>query len=218
MGDNLQLAETRTGQRIVHTGEVIRFHCRHRLTQLRQLTRPRRSIHACACQGFEAIPVKSPDSVARWERRGWSAAYRLHHSVALIIGEKENLVANDRAAKCSAELVLVVSAFLPRWIEVVARIQIGVAQEFEDVSVPLVCAGFGYDVDLRAGIIAVFGIGVVGQNAKFRDGIEVRNRARTRISNFLNVSIPFRMKPFAASRMPLTETAPAFRSPETRGT
>src|SRR5215469_14293637 len=93
---------------------------------------------------------------------------------------------NDRSANRAPELVLMISTDLTGQIEVVPGIEIGVAQEFEQVSVETVGAGLGDDVDLPAAVVPVLGIVVVGQDPKFRDGIQVGNRSRASVTTFLH--------------------------------
>src|SRR5215472_6672060 len=93
---------------------------------------------------------------------------------------------NDRSANRAPELVLVISPDLTGQIEVVPGIEIGVAQEFEQVSVEAVGTGFGDDVDLPAAEVSVLGIVVVCQDAKFRDGVKVGNRSRPTVAALLD--------------------------------
>src|ERR1700728_331636 len=58
---------------------------------------------------------------------------------SLVDSKKENLVADDGAAEGAPKLVLVVSPAAVH-IEIILCVQIGVAQKFESVAVPLVGA------------------------------------------------------------------------------
>ena len=51
---------------------------------------------------------------------------------------------------------------------------------------PLVGARFCHYVDLRAGVVTVFRVCVVGQDPEFCNRVEIRNGARTRVAHFLN--------------------------------
>ena len=82
----------------------------------------------------------------------------------------------DGAAECPAELVLAKDAAGGR--EVVAGVQIGVAEEVEGVAVKCIAARFGDDADLAAAVLAVFGVVVAGDDAELGDGIEVGNDGR----------------------------------------
>ena len=83
---------------------------------------------------------------------------------ALVIGEEEELVAKERSAKRSAKLVLVINAAGGR--EIIARIQIGVAQKVEHVAVKLVGSRLRNHVDEPAAVVAVLGVEVIGDNSK----------------------------------------------------
>ena len=110
----------------------------------------------------------------------------LRRSGSLIIGEEENLVLSNRAAERSAELVLIECAARGR--KVVARVEIGVAQEFESIAVKCVGAGFRDDVDLAAAELAIFRVEVVGENPELGDGIEVGNDRRAHVDVFFDVA------------------------------
>jgi hypothetical protein len=59
--------------------------------------------------------------------------------------------------------------------EKIARVEIGVSQEFEGVPMKLVGSGFRNDVDLASGIFPILRVKVVGQDSEFGDGIEIGN-------------------------------------------
>lgn len=65
-------------------------------------------------------------------------------------------------------------------------VQVGVAKKFEGVAVPIIGTGFGYHIDLAAGIVAVFGVEVIGDDSEFGDGIEIRNGPGTRKTSLLH--------------------------------
>ncbi len=69
----------------------------------------------------------------------------------------------------------------------IARIQIGIAQKFESVAVQRVGAAFGHHVHDAAGIVAKFGVEVVGQHAEFGKRIEIGNDAGAAVHLFLHV-------------------------------
>ena len=73
----------------------------------------------------------------------------------LLPAEEEELVALDGAAEAVAEVVVAKRRTHGR--EEVARVQFVVAQELEGRAVEIVAAGFGDDVDLRAGVPTVLG-------------------------------------------------------------
>ena len=110
----------------------------------------------------------------------------LRRSGALIVGEEENLVLADRAADGSSKLVLVERAARGR--KIVAGIQIGVAQEFEDIAVECIGPGFRDHVDLAAAELAVFRVEVAGENPELGDGIQVGNDRRAHVDVFFDVA------------------------------
>ncbi len=93
---------------------------------------------------------------------------------------------DDRAADRSPKLILMVGSNFSYRIEEVARVQIGVAQKFECVSMEAVCPRLGNDVDLPTAVVAILGVIVVGQNTKLRDGIKVGNCRCAAIAPFLH--------------------------------
>ena len=111
---------------------------------------------------------KLPDSTAAVGAPVITCGDPLNHSVSLIIGKEEDFVALDGPAECAAELILVIGAALSR-VEIIRGIEIGIAQEFEKVAVILVRAGFGDHVDKSAAVVAVFGVEIVGEYAKFSE-------------------------------------------------
>ncbi len=80
-------------------------------------------------------------------------------------------------------------AFGPRRcrVEKVAGIKVGVAQKFKSAAVKAVSAGFGSDVDLTAAVVAIFRVKIIGDDAKFRDGIQIGQNAGTIVPAFLHV-------------------------------
>ena len=130
----------------------------------------------------DRLPVRSCSG----RHRNLARVHALGRSRPLIIAEKENLVLSDRAAERAAELVLIERAARGR--KIVARIEIGVAEEFENVAVKCIGAGFRDHVDLSAAEFAVFGVEVVGENPKLGDGIEVRNNRRAHVDVLFHVA------------------------------
>ena len=127
--------------------------------------------------------------VAAFQRGGRGSGdalgYALNHPVSLIVCKEENLVALNGAAERAAKLVLVIGAALSL-VEEVRGIEIGIAHEFEKISVVAVGAGLGYHVDQAAAVIAVLGVGIVCQDAKLINRIEVGNRAGAGKSELLH--------------------------------
>ena len=105
---------------------------------------------------------------------------------SLVVDKKENLVFLYRATKCSAKLVLNVNA--ASWGIVVPGIQVSVAQKVEGVAVKTVGSGLGDDIDLAAAVVAIFGIEVIGNNAKFGDRVQIWNERGAIVNAFLRVS------------------------------
>ena len=105
---------------------------------------------------------------------------------ALVIGEEEDLVLADRAAQRSSELVLVERPARGR--KVVAGVQIGIAQEFENVAVERVGAGFGHHVDLASAEFAVFRVEVARENPELGDGIQVGDDRGAHVDVFFDVA------------------------------
>ena len=110
----------------------------------------------------------------------------LRRSRPLIVAEEENLVSANRAAEGAAELILVEGSARGR--EIIARVEIRVAQEFKTVAVKCIGAGFRDDVDLAAAEFAVLGVKVVRQNAEFGDGIEIGNDRCAVVHVFFDVA------------------------------
>src|SRR5580692_9699449 len=106
-------------------------------------------IHETACHAGQ---------IAGFESSGWCPVDELRHalneSISLIIGKEENLILNDRTAKRSTELVLVIRRSLAL-IEEVRGVKIGVPQELENISVVQVRTGLGNHVNLTAAVVAI---------------------------------------------------------------
>ena len=77
----------------------------------------------------------------------------------------------DRTAESPAKLVLVECPALGR--EVVAGIEIGIAQEFENVAMQGIGPGLCDDVDLASAELTIFGVKVIGENAELGDRVQI---------------------------------------------
>ena len=75
---------------------------------------------------------------------------------SLVVGEEEDLIFSNRAPNRPPELVLV--EFTSRRREIIASIEIGVSNEFENIAMKCVRSRFGNDVDLAATEFAVLGV------------------------------------------------------------
>src|SRR6201997_4274310 len=122
-------------------------------------------------------------------KRGWyrDGSGRNSHisSVLLVIPEEEDLAFYDRAAHRSAKLVLVPWPS-PVPIEIIRRIERGIAEELKDVAMNLIRPGLGYDVDLPTGEIPIRRVKVVRNNPKLRQRVQVWHHRRSRISVLLH--------------------------------
>ena len=127
----------------------------------------------------DRFPVRSCDR----RDRNLAGVHALGRTRPLIVAEEENFVLANRAAECAAELVLIEGPARGR--EIIARIEIRVAQELKTVAVKRVGAGFRDDVDLAATEFAVLGVKVVRQNTKLGDGIEIWDYRRAHCSRLL---------------------------------
>ena len=97
-------------------------------------------------------------------------------ALPLVVGEEEDLVLAEWTAKGPAILILMKGRALRG--EVIPCIEIGIAEELEDVAMKGVCPGLCNDIDDATGKAAILGVHVARENAKFSDGIEVGNDAR----------------------------------------
>ena len=92
----------------------------------------------------------------------------------------------DRTTDCAAELILIECR--ASGIEVASRVQAGVSEEFERISVQRVTPRFAHDRDNSAVVIAILRIKVVGENPKFFNRIKVRNDGCPSVHMFLNIN------------------------------
>ena len=104
----------------------------------------------------------------------------------LVVAEEEDLAALERTAERPARLVLVEFRAFGR--EVVAGVEVGVAEELEHVAAKHVAARLGHDVDDAAVVVAVFRIEVVRQQPELFDGIEIRHDAGAAVHPLLDVA------------------------------
>ena len=88
---------------------------------------------------------------------------------AFVIHEQERLVLDDGAAKRHAILPHAEGRHSGERIVEIAGIEDGIAEITIDRAVVIVGAGFGDDIDLPAGLRAVFGVIERGTHAVFRD-------------------------------------------------
>jgi hypothetical protein len=115
--------------------------------------------------GKVPLPVRS-------RRNGYkSSAVTDALACSLIVHEEKYLVANNRTPKRSAKLVLVINA--AGLVEVVARIQVGISQEFEGIPMKPIRAGFGDDIDQTPVVVTIFGVKIIGNDPKLGNGVEV---------------------------------------------
>ena len=83
----------------------------------------------------------------------------------LVVAKDEQLVLHDWGAEGAPELISLEHA--PLWIEVTARVEFFVAQEFVNRTVNFVGARLGDNIDDSAGEAAELRIKRVGQEAEF---------------------------------------------------
>ncbi len=105
---------------------------------------------------------------------------------ALIVDEVEDFIAMDGAAEGAAELVLAEGSAGGR--EVVAGVEIGVAEEVEGAAVEAVAAGFGDDADLAAAELTDLGVEVAGDDAELGDGVEIGNDGGSGVYVFFGIA------------------------------
>ena len=100
---------------------------------------------------------------------------------AVVVGEEERLVPDNRPADGAAELILLERRLgLPGAVgEEIVGVEPVVAQELVAHAVNRVAAGFGHDIDLSAGIASLLGGVEVGLNLELLDGLDVRTHRRS---------------------------------------
>src|SRR5262249_578697 len=97
-----------------------------------------------------------------------------------VTAKHEDLVLKDRPAASTSKLIALEFGQL-RWKVEGSCIEHAVADELPEVGMPFICSGFGDDVDLRAGSVAVFCGKLCGLNLKFGDGIENRRQTQRHV-------------------------------------
>ena len=99
---------------------------------------------------------------------------------ALEVPEEEDLALQDGPAQTATVDALVELGALrtSRVVEERIGVERAVAEELEGVAVELVCAGAGYDFDLRAATAAQLGLAAVGDDADFFNRVGIGRRKR----------------------------------------
>ncbi len=92
--------------------------------------------------------------------------------LGLIIQEEKCLVLVDRATQRSAKLVQI--ELLRRLSEVLIGIELGVAEELKQRSVPLVRSGLGRHQNSGPGALTVFSRVFIGEDLEFLDVVDRR--------------------------------------------
>src|SRR2546425_8944426 len=113
-------------------------------------------------------------------RRAGNAGERIPHRVTLsfVAAEEKDLVLNNGTAQCTAKLLEVSGRLrLVGGIEVVARIQRGVAAKSVGATVQLIGARLQPDVNDGSGLPAVFRTRILLE-VEFGDGIDGQNGRR----------------------------------------
>ena len=82
----------------------------------------------------------------------------------MIVREEEHSILNHGAAERSAKLILLELRTFGG--EIIPCVKIGIAQEFECVSMELIGTGVRENQNLPTAVIAVFGIEAVRENAQ----------------------------------------------------
>src|ERR1700737_4116671 len=104
----------------------------------------------------------------------------------LIITKEEKPVALDGAAESSPVLILLKDRALAG--KIAFRIESRVTKKLKRGAVESIRARLGHNIDQSAAVVAVFGVGIGGQDAKLGDGIEVRNDSCLLADAFLYTS------------------------------
>src|SRR3974377_100575 len=91
----------------------------------------------------------------------------------------------DGTAESATELILAEGS--AGGIKVAARVEDRVAKKFEGVAVKCITSRTRDDGDHASIVVTIFRIEVVGEDAKFLDGIKVRNNGSSSIHVFLHV-------------------------------
>ena len=104
---------------------------------------------------------------------------------ALIIREKENFISHNGPAGRGSELILNECAASGR--EIIAGVEVGVAQKVEHIPMKSIGSGFRDDVDLASGIFTKLRVEVRGEDSEFGDGIEIGNDRRGHASSLFGI-------------------------------
>ena len=88
----------------------------------------------------------------------------------MIVTKKENLVFFDWPADGSAELILL-EISPSSSSEIVGGVEIGIAEKIEKVPVKSIGSRFCDDINLAAAEVSIFRVEIVGDDAKFGDGV-----------------------------------------------
>src|SRR6266567_807933 len=110
----------------------------------------------------------------------------LADAVTLVVDEKERLILEDRAAHCTAKLVLAVLALLDR-IEEVTRIEVVVAQELEGRTVKLVGTGLRRNENCAPTSAAVLRRVVEREDVEFLDRVDLWQKRDSTAGQFVIV-------------------------------
>src|SRR5581483_4436125 len=100
---------------------------------------------------------------------------------SLVIDKKEGVILFDRSAEGPSELVLTERRLTPSGIEVVVGVQLVIAQEFENIAVVLVRAGFDRYIDSSSGAPSEFCGHGIGLHLEFGDRVRRRDNGRVRV-------------------------------------
>jgi hypothetical protein len=108
----------------------------------------------------------------------------------LVVSEPEKAVLQDRPTPYRTELVAMECSLREtgRVREITIGIHRVIAQEPESVAVKAVGARLRDGIHNRATELAVLGVKAVGDEAKFLDGVQVRNKTRAKVAALADVS------------------------------
>src|SRR5580692_1417377 len=136
-----------------------------------------------ASKGWGIGKVASP--IGQRRHSDYSRILSLLGVLPLIVGKEEELVAFDGPTQSPAILILPEYRALSR--KIVFCIEIRIAQELKTRAMKGIAAGLGHNVDQSTAIVSVLRVGIAGQDAKLRDGIEVWNNSGLLPNTFLNI-------------------------------
>ena len=104
----------------------------------------------------------------------------------MVVDEKKRLVLSNWSPQRASKLVLVKSSSCGG--KVIARIQVGIAEKLEEITMKVVRPRLRNYVNVAAGIATIFGIEVTGENAEFGNGVQVRNDCGSSIDVFFGIA------------------------------